>query len=206
MRATALRKLQEKGVKLAFDDFGTGYASLIYLTRFPLARIKIDRSFVGRITDDASAAAIVRSLIAMAHNLGIEVIAEEVRDLGGPAVHVDEPTDAHAVQHVAGAVVDRPLDDVEVLEARHRIGPRELVALESERHVLLVEVASLATDLGAAAEIIEKLKSQHPELARVDQIWAINTVALKDEDYSPAHLIWPLEEALELDLARNGGA
>jgi diguanylate cyclase (GGDEF)-like protein/PAS domain S-box-containing protein len=76
--ATVLQKLHEKGVKLAFDDFGTGYASLSYLTRFPLARIKIDRSFVGKITDDASAAAIVRSLIAMAHNLELEVIAEGV--------------------------------------------------------------------------------------------------------------------------------
>jgi diguanylate cyclase (GGDEF)-like protein/PAS domain S-box-containing protein len=76
--AVALRKLHENGVKLAFDDFGTGYASLSYLTRFPLARIKIDRTFVGKVTDDAGDAAIVRSLIAMAHNLGLEVIAEGV--------------------------------------------------------------------------------------------------------------------------------
>ena len=85
-----LQKLREKGIKLAFDDFGTGYASLSSLTRFPVSRIKIDRSFVGKITDNAGDAAIVRSLIAMAHNLGLEVIAEGVETVAQAEFLLDQ--------------------------------------------------------------------------------------------------------------------
>jgi diguanylate cyclase (GGDEF)-like protein/PAS domain S-box-containing protein len=86
----SLQQLHEKGVKLAFDDFGTGYASLSYLTRFPLSRIKVDRCFVMRMTEDARDAAIVRSLIAMAHNLGLAVIAEGVETQAQAAFLVKE--------------------------------------------------------------------------------------------------------------------
>jgi EAL domain-containing protein (putative c-di-GMP-specific phosphodiesterase class I) len=75
---TPLQELHNKGIKLAFDDFGTGYASLSYLTKFPVSRIKIDRSFIVKVAEDAENAAIVRSLIAMAHNLRLGIIAEGV--------------------------------------------------------------------------------------------------------------------------------
>lgn len=75
-----LKMLRAKGIGIAFDDFGTGYASLSYLTRYPLTRIKIDRSFIHKIKPQAAKEdmAIVRSIIAMGRNLGLEIIAEGV--------------------------------------------------------------------------------------------------------------------------------
>jgi diguanylate cyclase (GGDEF)-like protein/PAS domain S-box-containing protein len=75
-----LLKLRAKGIGLSFDDFGTGFASLSFLTRYPLTRIKIDRSFVSRISESATSddSALLRSIIVMAHNLNLEVVAEGV--------------------------------------------------------------------------------------------------------------------------------
>jgi EAL domain-containing protein (putative c-di-GMP-specific phosphodiesterase class I) len=73
-----LRKLRDLGVRVALDDFGTGYASLSFLTRMPLTGIKIDQNFVRGLPEDAKMVSIVRSLIAMAHNLGLNVVAEGV--------------------------------------------------------------------------------------------------------------------------------
>jgi diguanylate cyclase (GGDEF)-like protein/PAS domain S-box-containing protein len=76
----SLRALRAQGVGLAFDDFGTGYASLSYLTRYPLTRIKIDQSFVRKITNESASqdTAVLRSIILMARNLGLQVIAEGI--------------------------------------------------------------------------------------------------------------------------------
>jgi diguanylate cyclase (GGDEF)-like protein/PAS domain S-box-containing protein len=73
-----LRHLRRIGFEIAFDDFGTGYASLTHLRRFPIDRIKIDRSFVSAITTDAGDRAIVCAMIAMAHGLGLRVTAEGI--------------------------------------------------------------------------------------------------------------------------------
>jgi diguanylate cyclase (GGDEF)-like protein len=73
----ALRDLSEMGVQLALDDFGTGYSSLSYLSRFPIHRMKIDRSFVSAI-DDPAIAAIVQTIAGLASRLGLAITAEGV--------------------------------------------------------------------------------------------------------------------------------
>ena len=121
-----------------------------------------------------------------------QVVVGKSATTGTPHFHVarEMPTDS------LPQIVDKALSDK----------VPKLGAARADVKILLMEVGSLATDFGAAAELIEQLKHKYPGLAVIDSVWTINTVALEDEDYSPSYLIWPLERAYEYDVARNSGA
>jgi len=77
-----LRQLRDLGVLLSIDDFGTGYSSLSHLRRFPVSKVKIDRSFVSGIEHDADDAEIVRAIVAMSLAMRLEVVAEGIETVG----------------------------------------------------------------------------------------------------------------------------
>ena len=91
-------------IPLAMDDFGTGYSSLAYLKRFDIDKLKIDRSFVRDITDNPAGAAMAASIIAMARNLKLRVVAEGVETDAQLAF-----LEAHGCHEYQGYLYSRPL-------------------------------------------------------------------------------------------------
>ncbi|MCK4501882.1 MAG: EAL domain-containing protein, partial [Desulfuromonadales bacterium] len=97
-------ELHAMGVQLSIDDFGTGYSSLAYLKRFPIDNLKIDQSFVCDITTDQNDAAIATSIIDLARNMNLKVIAEGIED--------EEQRDflhSHGCQYGQGFLFSKPV-------------------------------------------------------------------------------------------------
>ncbi|MFO7819801.1 MAG: EAL domain-containing protein [Halanaerobacter sp.] len=106
-----LVKLKKLGVKFSVDDFGTGYSSLSYLKEFPIGTLKIDRSFVDQLPSDKDDIAIVKSIIDLAHNLNLNVIAEGVEN----TEHLEFLEENHC-DRIQGYYFGRPMSRDELIE------------------------------------------------------------------------------------------
>jgi diguanylate cyclase (GGDEF)-like protein len=118
-----LEDLQSLGVSLAVDDFGSGYSSLAYMRTFPLDLIKIDRAFIAGMLDDHRCANLVRAMIAMGHNLGLEVVCEGI----------EQPQQLEALRsagcdRVQGYLLGRPMPIEAVAELLGETPQRRLAA------------------------------------------------------------------------------
>jgi len=100
-----LRELKSIGFNISIDDFGTAYSSLAYLKRFPIDRLKIDRSFISDIPDDPEDMAITRSIIAMGRSLNLWVVAEGVETESQLSF-----LKSQGCQEVQGYYFSKPLD------------------------------------------------------------------------------------------------
>jgi diguanylate cyclase (GGDEF)-like protein len=113
-----MERLKAIGVAISIDDFGTGYSSLGYLKRFPIDSLKIDRSFVKDLRTSATDAAIVDAISALAHSLGLGLVAEGVEEAGQA-----EFLRARYCTELQGYLFGRPVPPEEVADAVRRLAP-----------------------------------------------------------------------------------
>jgi len=103
--AQRLAQIKELGVRIAIDDFGTGYSSLAYLQRFPVDALKIDRSFISRISQDPEGETLIRTLVQLGKSLSIETLAEGIEQSSELSLLKEEHCDSGQ-----GFLFARPLD------------------------------------------------------------------------------------------------
>lgn len=177
----AMNELKKLGVTLSLDDFGTGYSSLSYLRRFPVDRIKIDQSFVRDVATHAVTAALVRTILAMASNLGMTTVAEGVENVSQLGY-----LRKHSCHEMQGYLFSHPLPPDELarwLREDRRLPPAggtsaassTVLAVDDDPHILVFLQLLLRQDgltvltAGSASEGFEILATTEVGVILSDQ-------------------------------------
>ncbi|MDJ0687268.1 MAG: diguanylate cyclase [Xenococcaceae cyanobacterium MO_188.B32] len=172
---TILKELKSLGIELALDNFGTGYSSLTYLHLFPFDTLKIDRSFISRIEVNSEKLSIVRAIISLAYNLGMDVIAEGIETANqlaqlkvlkcqyGQGYLVSKPIDCYGMEALIIAelakVCDLPGEDCHFHLEENILKEKLLLHIENLR-AELEEVKQEKIDL----EIMLETTTEHADL------------------------------------------
>ena len=170
-----LKELKSLGIEFSLDDFGTGYSSLSYLHQFPFDTIKIDRSFVNSIGDNIEKLGIVRAIVALAHNLGMDTIAEGIETVNqlaqlkalrceyGQGYYLSKPLDQEILQNlIASDLLDPPQIEIEDYRSfmDEQIAKEQLIFQIEHLRQELTELKLEKADL----EIILDNTTQHSDL------------------------------------------
>lgn len=145
--ADTLNKLRALGVTISLDDFGTGYSSLSYLQSFPINNLKIDRSFINRLGSSHESDEIVRTIVKLAHTLGMEVTAEGI----------EETSQSSQLTHLAcesgqGFLYSRPMSDANVEELLDRLTGPPPQPLSPQPAAIIASV-TMPTDIAVPARV-----------------------------------------------------
>jgi len=180
--AATLKRLRAMGVRIAIDDFGTGYSSLAYLKRFPVDTLKIDIAFIREVTSNPDDAAVVDAIIAMAHSLNLDVVAEGVETAAQAAYLARRRCD-----QIQGYFFSRPLPAPQLDEllrqdrrlaqpdGGHAAPQRTLLIIDDEPQVLSALQRLLRQDgyrvltAGGAAQAFELMAKHEVQLVLCDQ-------------------------------------
>lgn len=170
-----LKQLKSSGIEFSLDDFGTGYSSLSYLHQFPFDTLKIDRSFVNSIGDNIEKLGIVRAIVTLARNLGMDTIAEGIETVNqltrlkalkceyGQGYYLSKPLDKIVLENLIEADLAKPLK----LESA---GYRSLMDDELAKEQLLFQIEQLRHELNEVKlekidlEIVLENATEHADL------------------------------------------
>ncbi len=179
-----LKELKSLGIEFSLDDFGTGYSSLSYLHQFPFDTLKIDRSFVNSIGDNIEKLGIVRAIVTLAHNLGMDTIAEGIETVNqlaqlkalkceyGQGFYLSKPLDKEILENLIASDLAEP-PKVEIKDYRYlmeeQIAKEQLIFqiehLRQELTELKLEKADLEIILDNTTEHSDLVESQlHNEI------------------------------------------